>query len=440
MTFILKIIRSPKSCLRLINRVFLLYLIVALSHSSVAQSAFLTDELGKYPFIKADSSVIKHVGSLYPFYAKLNDLKYNKCKTVRIVHVGDSHLQAGFFSVPARTMLSKEFGNAGRGFIFPYSLAKSNSPPDYRVTSEVNWIFQRNAHPTNTLAVGLAGFTIYNNMDFNPKIHFRFLPDNGVRYNNNYLYIYHEKTKDAGNAISVLDSAGNIIAHPAGTRMLENSTLSKFKFDKPAQNFTINISRLENFIPSEFYGFSLESDTVGIVYHTIGVNGAEYNSFLKSEYFIEQLTTLKPDLVIISLGTNEAFDRDFEAKTFLQQVDTFVKEIKHANPDAVVMLTIPGETLVRKGRRKKAKYVNNPILVELNESLIKYCNSENIAYWDQYTVMGGKGSMAQWFAKGMADKKRIHFNKTGYLITGELFYDALMKGFNEYQKTLISNP
>jgi hypothetical protein len=39
--------------------------------------------------------------------------------------------------------------------------------------------------------------------------------------------------------------------------------------------------------------------------------------------------------------------------------------------------------------------------------------------------MGGFNSINKWYAKGMTDKRRIHFSKKGYLIQGGLLNRAL---------------
>jgi hypothetical protein len=39
--------------------------------------------------------------------------------------------------------------------------------------------------------------------------------------------------------------------------------------------------------------------------------------------------------------------------------------------------------------------------------------------------MGGYNSINKWYAKGMTDKRRIHFSRKGYLIQGNLLKNAL---------------
>src|SRR5690606_14596933 len=56
-------------------------------------------------------------------------------------------------------------------------------------------------------------------------------------------------------------------------------------------------------------GVVLEKDEPGILYHSIGVNGAKCSDYNKYPLFFEQLPALHPDMIVISLGTNESFDK-----------------------------------------------------------------------------------------------------------------------------------
>ena len=56
-------------------------------------------------------------------------------------------------------------------------------------------------------------------------------------------------------------------------------------------------------------GVVLESNNPGIIYHNIGVNGAKYSDYNKYPLFFDQLKALQPDLIIVSLGTNESYGK-----------------------------------------------------------------------------------------------------------------------------------
>ena len=55
--------------------------------------------------------------SLDSFLEELHRLASGRDTTIQIVHLGDSHVQAGFYSGEAMRLLQRTFGNAGRGWI-----------------------------------------------------------------------------------------------------------------------------------------------------------------------------------------------------------------------------------------------------------------------------------------------------------------------------------
>jgi hypothetical protein len=46
--------------------------------------------------------------------------------------------------------------------------------------------------------------------------------------------------------------------------------------------------------------------------------------------------------------------------------------------------------------------------------------------------MGGYGSMSKWYVAGLSHKDRLHFNKKGYQLQGELLSMAIMAGYDKY--------
>jgi lysophospholipase L1-like esterase len=66
-------------------------------------------------------------------------------------------------------------------------------------------------------------------------------------------------------------------------------------------------------------------------YHSLGINGAEVTSFLRNS-LEPQLQLLNPDLVIISLGTNDAYMAEFDENAFKRNYGTLIQRIKKLHP------------------------------------------------------------------------------------------------------------
>lgn len=107
-----------------------------------------------------------------------------------------------------------------------------------------------------------------------------------------------------------------------------------------------------------YYGFSLTNGHPGVLYHSVGVNGAMYVNYTDESY-VRQLALLKPSLLIISMGTNETFGRRFNSEEFGGQVRAFVSLVKKYMPDTAILLTTPPECYKRTYVNKKRTYVRN---------------------------------------------------------------------------------
>ncbi len=181
---------------------------------------------------------------------------------------------------------------------------------------------------------------------------------------------------------------------------------------------------------TRIYGMLLENDSAGVLYNMIGVNGAEYRHYNMSNYFLQQFSYLNADMIIISMGTNEAYNAGFDKELFARNIDTLITNIKNANPNAAILLTTPGDSF----RRSRKGRVKNSDVKIARETMISYCLTHNLAWWDLYEIMGGYGSMAKWYTAKLAAKDRVHFTGKGYMIQGDLMYCAFMEGFEGYVK------
>lgn len=391
----------------------------------------VTDSLPvKYSFIVLDSNcVFNDSVSLYPFYEKLSQLQKTKQGRVNIVHIGDSHIQADHFSGKLRQSFQLDFGNAGRGFVFPYRAAKTNEPVSYKTSTNIHWQSKRNVFPDQPLPIGISGITIETG-DTSAQIKLLVKDQGKLNYGFNTITLFHARGEESFD-FAVYDSIGNEIAYINNLAGSEAAFTSVLKLTKLYHQVLIkSCPRNTSQSCAQIFGMLLENDSSGVLYNMIGVNGAMYKHYNLSQYFIEQLPALQPDLVIISLGTNEGYLASFNRDEFYGNIDTLVKNIKRTNPEVNFLLTTPGDSF-RRTRRGKVK---NPDMLEARNTIIKYCTENKIAYWDLYSIMGGYGSMLKWYKAKLSAKDRLHFSSSAYVLQGGLMYNAIIKSYNKYLK------
>lgn len=379
-------------------------------------------------------------GNLEVFFSGLDSLRAGKDTVLNIVHLGDSHIQAGYYSGEMMHLLHAAFGNAGRGWIAPLKLSRSNEAPDYFIKSVIrSWnvgrITQRESR--RRAPVGLGGVGIQS---VSPSINFDVIitPKNGAGYEFNEAILYR-----GARSMPMLPAGENkqaVETFLSDTVLAEGVIADTFRITMPVDTLQLQSTRrkqgTDQLLPAStfrnvYYGFSLKNGKSGILYHAVGINGAMYVNYIDSAY-IAQLALLKPDLLIVSMGTNETFGRRFRAEEFAMQVKAFLSLVKAQMPQAAILLTTPPECYKRVTVNKKRVFQRNTNTEKAAETLVRVAKEEGIACWDLFSATGGKNSCRKWLHDNLLRRDRIHFTQAGYEEQATLLFRALM---NEYNRT-----
>ena len=389
-----------------------------------------------YPFLNLQkNNITGDTASLGAFFEKLERIKNGSNEQAVVVHIGDSHIQPGIVTQPLREWLQSTFGYAGRGLMFPYRLAKSNGPAGYISHCDTPWISGRNATLKRPLPTGIAGFTLWSarpSASFTIEFTTSFItPGDTTAHlrifhaNRDTCYTFSVSNDMNGHSYPVLDSSW--------------SYQTSFLLDDQPQKIRISANQSkESQTSGTFYGMSLESERPGVIVHTIGVNGAMYTSYLESEHFVSQLAMLHPDLLIFSLGTNEAFGvKAYSSDTFRAGMNLLFQQIRQTGNKAAVLLTTPPGIYKSTRKKRRTSYKPNPVADTVSNVLRQYAASNGMALWDWYTIMGGKDGMSKWKAKGLTDRRYVHFSSKGYGIEGVLLREAIIENYQRY-KTVVN--
>jgi hypothetical protein len=377
-------------------------------------------DITNYAFVnyKVNQFEIYDLVSYDVLFAKLTQIGLQGEGKVRIVHIGDSHLQADFFSGNFRRKLQTFFLGAvgGRGFIFPYKVAQTNNPLNYKVKSQGHWENCRNIEKNKRCKLGLSGIVV-STSEINATVSVSIDDPNLKGYDFDKLMVFHE----FGNKKYVPRIENSISTTP-----FPKKGYTLFEFETNISAVTLKLERTDSIQKSfDFYGFNFESNDPGIIYHTIGVNGAKFDSYLGCEYFTPHLAALEPDLVIISLGTNDVYTYVFDTLDFKNKVDSLIGNVKKAAPMAAILLTTPSDHRIKKGE------VNRNV-AQASAILKSKAKQWNISYWDYYTVMGGQGSIDFWRSTGMAHTDYLHYTQKGYEYQSQLMFNAFLNSYDDY--------
>lgn len=437
---------------------------------------------------KTQRQVFVYEEYLDPIFEKLYNLENQGKSKVNIVHIGDSHIQADLLTNHIRNTLQSHFGNGGYGFTFPYRLVRTNGTDIIKYKSDATWKSRLNVYPvSNQVEIGLSGIGFYTfdrnfslELNVRPEYSFNSLKilystispqynissseDEQNNANNSfdisasdeyfihnikrgdYLSLLANKYKTTVQEIKKINGlkgdliqAGNYIRIP---NTPNNNVKKTTKFKKtqtqldtyPYYSEYISEEPLENaiifskdgFSQHNIDGFVIENDKPGLIYHSIGVNGAKISDFNKYPLFFTQLSILHPDLIIISFGTNESYLK-LSVNGYIKNLKTMCENIRKDNPNVSILIFTPPPSLVR-------QTMENPLVGKYSTALLED-KTLDVAVWDFYKKMGGEeGIKSNGKYVHLISKDKIHYTINGYKVQAEMFSSDFMKAYEEFKK------
>lgn len=444
----------------------------------------------KYPFLEKEENIIVNNDALEVFYQKIAKLERGEIDKVSIVHIGDSHIQADFWSGWLRRLFQYRFGSAGRGFVFPFGLAESHNPLDIKTTSNTNWQYHRNIYKKGP-AMGISGASIATDKaDFYIELTIK---DSLVSDKFDKITLFNNKGKSAfdftlGKGDVKKADLKKIPVKRKYHRVRSGETLSHLarKYHTSVRNLKywnrlrtsrINIGqRLKVSKPQyakpktpDFKRFAYLANTEypdSVFMATLLLDEPVNQLVIKAEKILDAQketiiyglvfeNTTEQGVLYNAIGVNGATFNHYNKATH------FFEQLKRLEADLVIVSLGTNESLGSKLDNKvfsnqSALFFENlkealpmsAVLVTTNPAVLKkkkYKNEGNevvrkvlisqamrggFAYWDLQKIMGEKGAMENWQKTKLARKDGVHFTRKGYKIQAELLFDAIMKGYN----------
>lgn len=375
------------------------------------------DSVVFYPFIKYEYNKFSgcdNSKTFDAFWERFDSLLKHKNFQINMVHFGGSHLQADIHSNYMRKSLQllDDSLTGARGMVFPFKLADTNNPSNYEVSYKGNWQGHRSSVSSHKANWGVSGITATTS-DSAASIKYSFSKASvPVRFNKVRVFCNY-----ANNSYDLHVGNPSLLA---GVRADKIDNYILFRFKEPVDSLELFLFKTSNDTSQfELYGVVLENDDPGFVYHAIGVNGSSFPSFQKCKLFEPQLKYLKPEVAIISIGTNDSFDPDFDSLKFEVNYENFILKIKQANPNCALLLTVPNDSYAKKKYHNK----NTEIIERVIE---RVANKYDAKVWNFFAVMGGNFSAKKWKDAGLMKDDLIHFSREGYQLKGKLLFDAFM--------------
>lgn len=380
----------------------LLYIIMCLSVVAEAQNAVPIPEV---PGLRLGTNRLDFPGTHEKFDSLLTRL-FTGDEPLNILHIGGSHVQAGFF--PQRL---REHFNASRGLLFPWRAIRSNAPADYTLTPSGTWDRSRCTEQAPTERLGMSGAAAICS-DSLASLRLELLP----KYAFSHLRIIGE-AEGGAEPYLLLDGGDTILAERGEQDFL-------FTLSRPDSICTIAFRNMGASARFVLRGIFPETDE-RILYTESGVNGASVPSWLRCDLLADELSRIcPPDLVIFGIGINDAnvpFNR-FDAEAFKASYRELMDTLRKANPDVCFLFITNNDCWLRVGRQRRILNRNTQKVEQAMMDLARECGG---AVWNQFRIMGGFASSNRWVNARLMNRDHIHFLRAGYELLADLLYNAL---------------
>ena len=216
---------------------------------------------------------------------------------------------------------------AERGVIFPYRVAKTNNPRNYQISYKGVWEKNQNSKFNPNLILGLTGWAVATN-DPTASISVKLNCDKGSRWQfDRFRLVGTAQSPDViPMAIVGTDTIAPIMEPHTNSFLFPCSSTDSITIIFKQNGFTPTLFTISAMIP--------ENNKHGINYHALGVNGASVPAWLRCANFETELKNIKPDLVILAIGINDAnvpYGK-FSENNFINNYNTLINSIKNVSP------------------------------------------------------------------------------------------------------------
>jgi len=375
--------------------------------------------------------VIENPRNLAPFFAALERLSVpGEDRVVRVMHFGDSHTAADYWTGRIRRRLQARFGDGGPGLILP-------ARPWRGYHHEGVWQLEGLAWPGTSLRArsgdGLVGCT--GGALLPPR-------EGAFRIRAVFGEYRVQLLGDALPEVRIVPVEDSLALPPIqGPRLKDPSA---YAFEKPLGNLPAlrilgrsepspgGLRELSITFPAEcrFLGLDLRSGHAGIIYDELGLNGAELLDLERWQPELRRalLGELRPDLLVLAYGTNDLGRPDLDPQDYVARAGALLAALKRESGAAVLVVG----PLDRIGTRRRQIPALKTGAERIVRCLREAAQASGCAFWDARGAMGGAGSIAAWRRLGLAQPDLVHLTGPGYARLGNRLADALMTAFEHH--------
>jgi len=369
---------------------------------------------------------------LHPFFRNLDQIALGNKRHGRIIHLGDSQIENDRMTALIRYRMQRNFGGTGTGLVQAIPLYSGSL--SYQQEESGAWLrytyFGRRDSTITHKSYGIMGAFASVPIpveDTWPMLYYRFNTSRRSGQVQRIRVFIHSYVSGAAVAFQVNDEISDTLrGFPDGYSVVDFSHLEEIK------EVRIKFNLPEG---GRIYGISFESEG-GMQVDNIAMRGGSGLIFTSMSRASQEamFDQLSPGLILLQYGGNVVpyMSSTYYRRAFKRQL-LFFKEVCPGTP---VIVIGPSDMAIR----ENGHFVTYPGLEGIRNALRDAALESGFGFWDLYDAMGGQNSMASFVHSDppLASSDYVHFTNLGINLVAEMFYNALMLEYKEFETQKVN--
>lgn len=349
-------------------------------------------------------------------FAALRALERDDGETVRITWLGDSHTAADFWTGEIRRRLQARFGNGGPGFV-PLALGgRRHEVASVKVTG--TWRQEPKAGASRSRQLdgqfGLSGRRLHGFPGASLEV------NSGAPGAAHWSLLYRQAPSQSPDPHLELRAEGE----PLDWTREEQAGFDLARLERGAGEGPVEIAvKRGQYL---LWGIVIETAQPGLVLDALGINGARLRTILAWDMVAwqNQLDWRKPQLVVLSFGTNEVGDGG-DMGRYAKAYAEVVEHVHAAGADCL----LAGPT-----DRQDDTGHTLPEVEALDANLRGWAAALGCLYYSPFLAMGGRGGYAEWrrHKPQYAGTDGVHLTISGYRYLAEDWVRQFLEQYDSY--------
>lgn len=383
--------------------------------------------------VEDPSGLVEGATALKGTFARLRALEEKKAtERLGLVQLGASHTAAHYFTDAVRGTFTKKFGDGGRGFIAAgkpsQRLAAAQVTRELTGDWQVLDALQPEAQPGE--AWGLTGIRAVGAPGASLRITFC-EGCQATKAPKAQLSLYWLDSPGAGKLDVKIDGEAVPAEQPASEPVTAPTVrIRHFPVTGPAHSVEVTNAGDG---PITVLGAALDFEQPGVSFDSAGLPGSTAFTLSREDpaALEKQLTSRKPQLLVLWYGTNEAGLADLDPEAWRKEYVALLSRLR-ASTGAECLLIGPTDRLMQDAN---GRWTEASALGRVLTTLPAIAREAGCAYWSARAAMGGERSMLRWqrAEPPLGHEDGTHLTQPGYEQLAASFMKDLLSAYEAYK-------